>query len=116
MIRRLLIAGVGVAGAVALFWWGISERPAAVSSSVTTHTVTIEAMRFDPEALTVNAGDTVVWVNKDMFPHTTTSKTGGFDSQQINASESWRHTFDRQGDFSYVCSLHPPMKATIKVR
>ena len=116
MIRRWLIAGVVAAGAVGLIWRGASERPAAVSHGPTTHTVTIEAMRFDPDVLTVNAGDTVVWLNKDMFPHTATSKAAGFDSQQIDASESWRHTFERQGDFSYVCSLHPPMTATIKVR
>ena len=34
-------------------------------SKPTTHTVTIEGMEFAPEALTVGAGDTVVWVNKD---------------------------------------------------
>jgi len=116
VIRRLLIACVVAAGAVLLIWWGISERPAAVSHEPATHTVLIEGMRFAPEVLTVNAGDTVVWLNKDMFPHTATSMPGGFDSQQINASESWKHTFDRQGEFSYVCSLHPPMKATVKVK
>ena len=39
-----------------------------------THTVTIEAMRFQPETLTVAAGDTIVWVNKDVVPHTATSR------------------------------------------
>ena len=33
-----------------------------------THTVTIEGMRFQPEALTVARGDTIVWVNKDIVP------------------------------------------------
>ena len=72
-------------------------------------------MRFVPEALTVKSGDSVVWVNTDLFPHTATSESGGFDSQQIPASESWRHTFGKKGDFSYVCTLHPTMKAAIKV-
>ena len=31
-----------------------------------THTVTIEGMKFHPEALTVALGDTVVWINKDL--------------------------------------------------
>ena len=35
-----------------------------------THVVVIEQMRFDPPALTVQPGDRVVWVNKDLFPHT----------------------------------------------
>ena len=41
-----------------------------------THTITIEGMRFQPEVLTVSPGDTIVWVNKDIVPHTATSKAG----------------------------------------
>ena len=41
----------------------------------------MENMRFQPQSLTVARGDTVVWVNKDLVPHTATSKAGGFDSQ-----------------------------------
>ena len=48
-----------------------------------THTVTIEGMRFQPEMLTVERGDTIVWVNKDIVPHTATSTSGGFDSKDI---------------------------------
>jgi plastocyanin len=44
-----------------------------------THTVTIEAMRFRPEHLTVASGDTIVWINKDLVPHTATSEPGRFD-------------------------------------
>jgi plastocyanin len=55
-----------------------------------THTVTMENMRFQPESLTVTRGDTVVWVNKDLVPHTATSKAGGFDSQSVQAEKSWK--------------------------
>ena len=51
-----------------------------------THTITIECMRFQPEVLTVSPGDTIVWVNKDV-PHTATSKTGGFDSKDIQVDK-----------------------------
>jgi plastocyanin len=44
---------------------GASEPP-----EPRTHTVTIEEMRFQPERLTVARGDTIVWVNKDLVPHT----------------------------------------------
>ena len=33
--------------------------------------------------MTVKAGDTVVWVNKDPVPHTVTSQAGGCDSPEI---------------------------------
>ena len=81
-----------------------------------THTITIEGMRFKPEVLTVSRGDTIVWVNRDMVPHTATSKAGGFDSQTIRADESWKYAAATKGDFAYICTFHPAMTATLRVR
>jgi plastocyanin len=81
-----------------------------------THTVTIEGMRFQPDVLTVTSGDTIVWVNKDLVPHTATSKAGSFDSKDIQADKSWRHTIRQTCDFAYVCTFHPTMKAMLRVR
>jgi plastocyanin len=81
-----------------------------------THTVTIEGMRFQPEVLTVAPGDTVVWVNKDLVPHTATSKTGGFDSKDIQADKSWRYAIQTTGEFAYICTFHPTMKAMLRVK
>ena len=81
-----------------------------------THTVTIEGMRFQPEALTVSRGDTIVWVNRDLVPHTATSKAGSFDSKTIRANESWEYTAGTRGDFAYVCAFHPAMEATLRVQ
>jgi plastocyanin len=80
-----------------------------------THTVTIEGMRFQPEVLTVAPGDTIVWVNKDLVPHTVTSKAGSFDSKDIQADKSWRYTIHTTGDFAYICTFHPTMKAMLRV-
>ena len=81
-----------------------------------THTVTIEGMRFQPEVLTVAPGDTIVWVNKDLVPHTATSKTGGFDSKGIQADKSWRYTIQTTGEFAYICTFHPTMMAMLRVK
>jgi plastocyanin len=81
-----------------------------------THTVTIEGMRFQPERLRVARGDTVVWVNNDLVPHTATSKAGNFDSQIIQSDKSWKFTAAKTGEFPYVCAYHPTMKATLEVK
>jgi plastocyanin len=81
-----------------------------------THTVTIEGTSFQPERLTVAAGDTVVWINKDPFPHTATSKAGAFDSGSIAPEKSWKLTPVKAGEFDYVCTLHPTMKGLLKVK
>lgn len=80
-----------------------------------THTITIEGMRFLPEVLTVSSGDTIVWVNKDIVPHTATSKTGNFDSKLIQVDKSWKYTIRKKGDFAYICTFHPTMKAMLRV-
>ena len=78
--------------------------------------MTIESMRFQPEVLTVAPGDTIVWVNKDLVPHTATSEAGRFDSKDIQADRSWRYTVRKTGDFAYICTFHPTMKAMLRVK
>jgi plastocyanin len=81
-----------------------------------THTVTIEGMRFQPDSLTIARGDTVVWVNKDVMPHTATSEGGSFDSQIIQSEKSWKFTARKKGEFDYTCTFHPTMKAMLHVK
>jgi plastocyanin len=78
------------------------------------HTVIIEGVKYEPEALTVKRGDTVVWVNKDPFPHTVTA-AGVFDSHSIAAGASWKYVVRKAGEYAYTCALHPNMKGTLKV-
>ena len=80
------------------------------------HTVTIEGMRFQPDNLTVARGDSVMWVNKDLVAHTATSEAGRFDSRIIQPAKSWKFTVKNAGDFAYICTYHPTMKATLHVK
>ena len=68
------------------------------------------------EELTVNAGDTVIWVNKDLVAHTATSQAGRFDSGIIVPGKSWKYRVSRTGEFAYTCTYHPTMKATLRVK
>jgi plastocyanin len=76
--------------------------------------VTIEGTSFTPGRLTVKAGDTVVWINKDPFPHTATS-AGAFDSGSLDPEKSWELVTVRPGTFDYICTFHPTMKARLTV-
>ena len=83
----------------------------------TTHTVTIEGMKFQPQELTVATGDVVVWVNKDLVAHTATSSAAAiFDSKLIAPDESWKFTARRKGNFAYLCTYHPTMTAMLHVK
>ncbi|MGH9311257.1 MAG: cupredoxin domain-containing protein [Vicinamibacterales bacterium] len=96
--------------------WSADPGAAAGRSKPTTHTVVMEATGFTPAALTIAAGDAVIWVNKDPFPHTATSKPGKFDSGSVDAGKSWKFTARTKGEFDYLCTFHPTMKGTLRVK
>ncbi|EDT43602.1 cupredoxin family copper-binding protein [Burkholderia ambifaria] len=81
----------------------------------TTHRVTIEGMRFSPPRVTVERGDTIVWVNKDLVAHTATA-AGLFDSHEIPPDASWTYVANTPGRYAYICTFHPAMKATLTVK
>ena len=87
----------------------------SASAKAETHTVRMEGMVFVPATLTVKRGDVVAWVNKDLFPHTATGQNREFDSGPIAPDKTWKHTAVKTGTFSYVCTLHPTMKAILIV-
>ena len=93
----------------------LGAATSAVAASAT-HTVVMEGVAFTPSTLTVAKGDTVVWVNKDAFPHTATAPDKSFDSKEIAAGKSWRFSAKNAGMFPYVCTLHPTMKGTLVVK
>lgn len=94
----------------------VAPGAAQRASKPAVHTVTIDATSFSPAALTIRPGDTVEWVNKDVIPHTATAaQKGGFDSGEIAAGKSWRHTFKSKGIVPYVCTFHPTMSGGLRV-
>ena len=117
--RRRLQRGISplapIAAVLILAACGGGHRAAARAPDPTTHTVTVEAMRFSPERLTVKPGDIVVWINKDLVPHTATSESGRFDSATIDPAASWQMTAGSKGAFDYVCRFHLTMKGTLVV-
>jgi len=82
------------------------------------HTVEIQGMAFRPETLTVHAGDTVVWVNKDMVPHTATSSSGNavWDTGNLAQGADGRYVAREPGTADYICTLHPLMHATLVIK
>lgn len=95
---------------------GFASNAALAEPKAKLHVVTIEAMRYMPEVIEVKAGDTVIWQNKDAFPHTATAVNRSFDSGSIASERSWKFKVNRKGNFPYVCTLHPTLKATLIVR
>jgi plastocyanin len=94
---------------------GITPR-VQTASAQDSATVEIANFAFSPNQLTVTAGTTVTWVNNDSAPHTATGDGGEFDTGTINSGGSASITFDTPGTYTYHCTIHPDMTATIVVQ
>ncbi|MEZ4363973.1 MAG: plastocyanin/azurin family copper-binding protein [Kofleriaceae bacterium] len=84
-----------------------------------THHVEIRQMRFVPAQLDVAVGDTVVWTNHDVMPHTATtapSSSERFDSRSIEGRGTWSFTVATAGEHPYVCTFHPTMQGRLTAR
>jgi len=84
-------------------------------AAAATHVVVMDGVGYAPATLTVKRGDTVVWRNKDPFPHTVTAK-GAFDSGSINAGKEWKFVAQKPGVYPYLCTLHPNMMGSLTVQ
>ena len=89
--------------------------PAFAGAKGAIHVVTIDAMKFSPATIVVKAGDRVTWKNSDPFPHTVTSGSY-FTSPEMAMGGTWTFTARREGSFTYICTLHPTMTATLIVK
>jgi plastocyanin len=87
------------------------------ADNITSHNIEISNYAFSPSTLTINKGDRVTWTNKDNVAHTVTSDVGGeLSSEGLSNSQTYSHTFNDLGTFSYHCSIHTNMKAEIIVQ
>lgn len=80
-----------------------------------THAVRIKSFAFAPVRLEVQPGDTIVWTNDDIVPHTASAKSS-FDSKGIEPGKSWRFVASAKGTLAYLCTFHPTMKGEIVVK
>jgi plastocyanin len=78
--------------------------------------IVIENFVFSPAEVTVAPGTKVTWINKDDAPHTATSVDKKFNSGGLDTDDKFSFVFNEKGDYEYICTLHPHMKATIKVK
>lgn len=116
MIRRSLRVGGGLSWVVPLLLacgTGASDRPEAPRPE--SHTVEIRSMAFHPAELRVHPGDTVVWVNRDLVPHTATAADSAWTSPPLARGERWRMVVRAAAAGSYLCVFHPVMEAHLIV-
>lgn len=93
-----------------------NPQPSPPTQEPKTYQVTIQGFAFNPSDLKINKGDTVVWTNKDSASHTVVSDSGNeLASGALATDQTYSHTFEQAGTFSYHCGIHLTMKAIVEV-
>lgn len=103
--RRLLMTLAGAAAAVPLAGCGRQPR---------THVVEIRDMAFAEPPAGLRVGDTIEWVNADIFQHTATAKDGSFDVD-LAPNAHGRTVLKSAGNVAFYCRYHPGMTGVLAV-
>lgn len=85
-----------------------------VPAHAATIEITMENLVISPAEVSAKVGDTIAWINKDIFAHTATAKNGDFDVT-LPPKQSVTSVVKKAGSVDYYCRYHPNMKATLKI-
>jgi plastocyanin len=78
--------------------------------------IEIKDFAFNPQTITVKAGEKVTWINRDEEPHTVVSVEKQFKkSIALDTDQEFTITAGAPGTYTYFCSVHPKMTGTIVV-
>ena len=78
--------------------------------------VKIDNFTYTPVTVTIAAGTTVKWTNRDDIPHTVVNDDQKFQSKTLDTDESYTYTFTKPGTYPYFCSIHPKMTGKVVVQ
>jgi len=73
-------------------------------------------LAFNPSSIEVAKGATVIWTNKDSYIHIVALDNGAFSSDMIYTGRTASYTFNATGTYPYHCAIHTSMKGTIIVK
>ena len=94
---------------------GNQPAPESGGAAVQAATVDITDFTYAPVTVKVSKGGSVEWTNGDKAPHTATAEDDSFDTGNLKKGDSAKVTFDEPGTFTYICTFHPFMQATVEV-
>jgi len=110
-IRNAMVSAFVGAAAAPILATAVLPLPA----QDTPDAIMIDNFTFSPERLTVKAGTSVTWTNRDDIPHAIAAVGKAFKSKTLDTNDAFSFTFAAPGTYEYFCSLHPRMTGTIVV-
>ena len=76
--------------------------------------IVMENLVISPAEVSAKVGDTIEWINKDIFAHTATARNGDFEIM-MPPKKTVTSVLMKAGTIEYYCRFHPNMKATLTI-
>src|SRR6202166_3898710 len=86
----------------------------SASARAATIQITMENLVISPAEASAKVGDTIEWINKDIFAHTATARNGDWDVT-MPPKKTVTSVLNKAGTVEYYCRFHPNMKATLAI-
>ena len=86
----------------------------AVPAHAATIQITMQDLVFMPAEVSAKVGDTIEWINTDVFVHTATARNGDFEVN-IAPKKTVTSVLKKAGTMEYYCRFHPNMKAVLTI-
>jgi plastocyanin len=86
----------------------------AVPAQAATIQITSTDLVFAPSEVSAKVGDTIEWINKDVFAHTATARNGDFDVM-MPPKKIVTSVAKKASTIEYYCRFHPNMKAVLTI-
>jgi plastocyanin len=85
---------------------GATNNPTAAGNTPQTINIDIINFKYSPVEVTIAAGTTVVWTNKDGAKHNVIADDKSFESPTMEKGATYSRKFDTPGTIGYFCSFH----------
>ena len=109
LLPAMLTSAVGATMAATFAIGAAAAEPRTVMVDIT-------KFAFAPKELTVAPGTKVVWTNHDDTPHTVAANDKTFASKGLDTDDRFEFVFPKEGDYAYICTVHPFMTGVVHVK
>lgn len=114
IILPLIIIAIFTSGCGASATKQLPGKPTTPNTQPATRTIDISDFSFQPSTITISAGDTLIWTNRDSAPHSIAGP--GITSPTIAPNSTYKQKFTEPGSVDYACGIHPQMKGKIIIQ
>ena len=101
-------------GRTLFIWAALISGAVAVPAHSATIQIVMNDLVVSPAEVSARVGDTIEWINKDVFAHTATARNGDFDVK-MPPKKTVTSVLKKAGSVEYYCRFHPNMKAMLTI-